>query len=87
MNPEGRVILPGIAFKSFNQRFEEPALPEGFQDIYKVGFEVRTFQTMRLGPQNATIVKAEMTASTNRRAFTVQRKRRPEETMVKVLGM
>jgi len=40
MNPEGRTMLPGIAFRSFVQRFTEPTLAEGFQDIFKVDFEV-----------------------------------------------
>lgn len=38
MNPEKREILPGIAFKSFQQRFQEPKLNEGFEDITKVDF-------------------------------------------------
>lgn len=38
MNPEKREILPGIAFKSFQQRFQEPKLDEGFEDITKVDF-------------------------------------------------
>jgi bifunctional polynucleotide phosphatase/kinase len=42
MNPEKRAILPGIAFKSFVQRFQEPTLKEGFEDIYKVDFDVRS---------------------------------------------
>ena len=43
MNPENRAQLPGIAFRSFLQRLQEPTLDEGFQDIYKVDFEVRLF--------------------------------------------
>lgn len=35
-------MLPGIAFRSFVQRFQEPSLKEGFEDIYKVDFEVRS---------------------------------------------
>jgi bifunctional polynucleotide phosphatase/kinase len=42
MNPEARTMLPGIAFRSFVQRFQEPELKEGFEDIYKVDFEVRS---------------------------------------------
>lgn len=41
MNPEKRDMLPGIAFKSFVQRFQEPTLKEGFEEIYEVDFEVR----------------------------------------------
>ena len=40
MNPEGRQMLPGIAFRSFVQRFQEPALAEGIRDITTVNFEV-----------------------------------------------
>ncbi|ETN38028.1 polynucleotide kinase 3'-phosphatase [Cyphellophora europaea CBS 101466] len=38
MNPEKRDMLPGIAFKSFQQRFQEPKLDEGFDDITTVDF-------------------------------------------------
>ncbi|OQV01346.1 hypothetical protein CLAIMM_06724 [Cladophialophora immunda] len=41
MNPENRTQLPGIAFRSFIQRFQEPTLEEGFEDIYKVEFEFK----------------------------------------------
>ncbi|ETI22171.1 polynucleotide kinase 3'-phosphatase [Cladophialophora carrionii CBS 160.54] len=41
MNPENRSQLPGIAFRSFLQRLQEPTLDEGFQDIYKVDFEFK----------------------------------------------
>ncbi|KIW67445.1 polynucleotide kinase 3'-phosphatase [Phialophora macrospora] len=41
MNPENRTQLPGIAFRSFLQRLQEPTLDEGFQDIYKVDFEFK----------------------------------------------
>lgn len=44
MNPEGRTLLPGIAFRSFIQRFIEPTLSEGFLDITKVDFEVHMSQ-------------------------------------------
>jgi len=40
MNPEARTMLPGIAFRSFVQRFQGPTLEEGFEDIYDVNFEV-----------------------------------------------
>jgi hypothetical protein len=33
-------MLPGIAFRSFVQRFQEPTLVEGFEDITVVDFEV-----------------------------------------------
>ena len=38
MNPEKRDLLPGIAFKSFQQRFQEPTPEEGFEDITLVDF-------------------------------------------------
>jgi bifunctional polynucleotide phosphatase/kinase len=38
MNPEKREILPGIAFKSFLQRYEKPDVAEGFEDITTVDF-------------------------------------------------
>nr|KAK5438344.1 DNA kinase/phosphatase Pnk1 [Exophiala xenobiotica] len=41
MNPEKRTMLPGIAFRSFVQRLQEPTLKEGFEEIYKVGFEFK----------------------------------------------
>lgn len=41
MNPEKREQLPGIAFKSFVQRFVPPTLAEGFQDIHEVNFKAR----------------------------------------------
>ncbi|OAL24904.1 hypothetical protein AYO20_10609 [Fonsecaea nubica] len=41
MNPENRTQLPGIAFRSFVQRFQEPKLEEGFEDIYQVDFEFK----------------------------------------------
>jgi bifunctional polynucleotide phosphatase/kinase len=43
MNPEGRTRLPGIAFASFKSRYRRPELPEGFQDITEVKFQVRVF--------------------------------------------
>ena len=39
MNPEGRTILPGAAFRSFQQRYIPPSISEGFQDITQVGFQ------------------------------------------------
>ncbi|KAK4989687.1 DNA kinase/phosphatase Pnk1 [Elasticomyces elasticus] len=40
MNPEGRKMLPRVAFAGFASRYREPTLKEGFQDITKVDFEV-----------------------------------------------
>ena len=39
MNPESRVILPPIAFRSFVQSYVPPSIDEGFQDITNVPFE------------------------------------------------
>ena len=39
MNPEGRTKLPGIAFRSFQQRYIAPCIDEGFQDITHVDFQ------------------------------------------------
>ena len=39
MNPEGRAMLPGIAFRSFAQRYIAPSMDEGFQDITPVIFQ------------------------------------------------
>jgi len=47
MNPENRTQLPGIAFRSFMQRFQEPTLQEGFEDIYKVDFEFKGTEDQR----------------------------------------
>lgn len=41
-NPEKRTILPHSAFAGFASRFSEPKLNEGFQDIVKVHFQVRS---------------------------------------------
>ncbi|RMZ90267.1 hypothetical protein DV736_g2499, partial [Chaetothyriales sp. CBS 134916] len=41
MNPEGRTMLPGIAFRSFLQRFQEPKIEEGFEDITVVDFDFK----------------------------------------------
>lgn len=41
MNPEKRVMLPGVAFSGFSSRYEEPSLGEGLQDIVEVDFRVR----------------------------------------------
>lgn len=43
-NPEERSLLPKIAFAGFAKKYREPTLSEGFQDIVKVNFEVRTLQ-------------------------------------------
>jgi hypothetical protein len=40
VNPEGRDMLPGIAFRSFKGRFEEPVESEGFAGLIKVEFKV-----------------------------------------------
>jgi bifunctional polynucleotide phosphatase/kinase len=39
MNPEGRTMLPGVAFRSFQQRYIPPSISEGFQDITQIGFQ------------------------------------------------
>ena len=41
MNPEGRRMLPAAAFRAFAQRFVEPDIGEGFQDVTRVKFMVR----------------------------------------------
>ena len=52
-NPEKRTILPHSAFVGFTSRFKEPKVTEGFQDVVKVEFQVRSrladlvFVTMR----------------------------------------
>ena len=51
MNPEKRDQLPGMAFRSFAQRFVPPTLAEGFQDIFEVNFKV-----------SAQVLKGDMTA-------------------------
>lgn len=51
MNPEARSMLPGIAFGSFVRRFQEPTLEEGFQDIYKVDFEVNACTSPKKGKE------------------------------------
>jgi bifunctional polynucleotide phosphatase/kinase len=38
MNPEGRSVLPAVAFRSFQQRFIAPSINEGFQDVTRVDF-------------------------------------------------
>jgi len=38
MNPEGRSMLPAVAFRSFQQRYIAPSANEGFQDITQVDF-------------------------------------------------
>lgn len=40
INPENREMLPGIAFRGFKSRFEEPAEEEGFAGLTKVEFKV-----------------------------------------------
>ncbi|OWP01550.1 polynucleotide kinase 3 phosphatase [Marssonina coronariae] len=39
MNPEGRAILPAMAFRGFASRYRRPQLDEGFQDITEVSFK------------------------------------------------
>ncbi|RDW60330.1 putative DNA 3'-phosphatase Tpp1 [Aspergillus mulundensis] len=41
LNPESRILVPGIAFGDFLKRFQEPTLTEGFQDIIRVDFRFR----------------------------------------------
>ena len=74
MNPEGRTQLPGIAFRSFLQRLEEPTLGEGFQDIYRVDFEVRLCIVKcidHLGPLSRALANA-----TTKRSLRVLRSKR-----------
>lgn len=40
MNPESRLVLPPVAFRSFAQSFVAPEIAEGFADITTVDFEV-----------------------------------------------
>ena len=40
-NPENRTMLPGIAFKSYMQRFQPPTLAEGFQDLTDIHFRFK----------------------------------------------
>jgi len=42
LNPEKRTMLPRMAFTSFAGRYKEPKVQEGFQDITRVEFKVRT---------------------------------------------
>ncbi|KAI9815120.1 MAG: hypothetical protein M1827_002963 [Pycnora praestabilis] len=42
MNPEGRTILPKVAFTGFTARFRAPNPDEGFQEIVKVDFKGTT---------------------------------------------
>lgn len=41
MNPEGRSMLPAVAFRSFQQRYIPPSINEGFQDITPIDFQFR----------------------------------------------
>lgn len=50
MNPENRVILPGMAFRGFASRYQRPATSEGFQDITEVEFTVRHCLCIRSAP-------------------------------------
>lgn len=40
MNPEGRTLLPRMAFSGFASRYREPDTSEGLQDIKRVDFKV-----------------------------------------------
>ena len=40
-NPESRTMLPGIAFRGFVQRYSEPRLTEGIQDITEIVFQFK----------------------------------------------
>jgi hypothetical protein len=42
MNPESRTMLPKMAFTGFASRYREPTTDEGFDDITKVSFKVRS---------------------------------------------
>lgn len=42
LNPEKRTILPHTAFSAYASRFVEPRLEEGFQDITRIEFQVRS---------------------------------------------
>lgn len=41
LNPEGRELLPQMAFASFKKRFQEPTKKEGFFAVYKYDFLYR----------------------------------------------
>lgn len=41
MNPEARNLLPKLAFNGFANRFKEPKVKEGFQDIIELDFKFR----------------------------------------------
>lgn len=41
LNPEGREVLPEMAFSGFQSRFKAPLASEGFQDITEVEFRFR----------------------------------------------
>ena len=40
-NPESRTMLPGIAFRSFTQRYTKPQVEEGLRDITEVNFHFK----------------------------------------------
>lgn len=42
LNPEGRTLLPKLAFNGFLTRFKTPDLSEGFQDVTSIDFKVRS---------------------------------------------
>lgn len=41
-NPEKRSLLPHSAFAGYAAKFKEPSEHEGFQDITRIDFQVRT---------------------------------------------
>ncbi|KAF2035544.1 DNA kinase/phosphatase Pnk1 [Setomelanomma holmii] len=43
-NPESRTILPKLAFTGFASRYREPQVTEGFAEIIKADFKVRTMR-------------------------------------------
>ena len=76
MNPEGRTMLPGIAFRSFVQRFVEPTISEGFQDITVVKFEVRVFPKLRIHSCQRQLIRHSVSGNP-----------RAKRDMVEVLGV
>lgn len=41
LNPEGRQVLPKLAFNGYASRFKEPKPQEGFEDVIPVHFKFR----------------------------------------------
>lgn len=56
MNPEGRTMLPKMAFHGYASRYREPRLEEGFEDIASVDFKVcacpSSFKTIFIGGED-----------------------------------